>query len=96
MIAGTSTVEPIRWTGMMQRVFGVIAASTPSGVTRCVSGSTSTSTGVAPIQLTASAVAMNELVGTSTSSPGPMPRARSASEIASVPLETPTAKSVSQ
>jgi hypothetical protein len=39
---------------------------------------------------------MNEFVGTITSSPAPMPSARSASEIASVPDETPTAWSVSQ
>ena len=34
---------------------------------------------------------MNEFVGTITSSPGPISSARSASEIASVPEETPTA-----
>ena len=46
---------------------------------------------MAPTALTASAVAMNELVGTITSSPGPISRARSASASASVPEETPTA-----
>ena len=68
----------------------MIAAATCSAVIRCVDGSTSTSFGVAPTQLTASAVAMNEFVGTMTSSPGPISSARSASEIASVPEETPT------
>ena len=67
-----STVEPMRCTGITARVRGPIAASTRSAVIRCVSGSTSTSRGVAPARLTASAVAMNEFVGTMTSSPGPM------------------------
>ena len=53
-------------------------------------GSQSTSTGVAPARATASAVAMKVLAGTITSSPGPMPSARSASSNASVPLATPT------
>src|SRR3954471_8125011 len=70
---------------------GPIAAATCSAVTRCVDGSTSTNLGVAPIQLTASAVAMNEFAGTITSSPGPISSARRASEIASVPDETLTA-----
>ena len=81
---------------MTARVRGPIAASTASGVIRCVSGSTSTNRGVAPAQLTASAVAMNEFVGTITSSPAPISSARSASEIASVPDETPTARSLPQ
>ena len=91
-----STVEPIRCTGMTAFVFGPIAAATCSAVIRCVSGSTSTSFGVAPTQLTASAVAMNEFDGTMTSSPGPMSSARSASEMASVPDETPTENAVPQ
>ena len=91
-----STVEPIRWTGITHRVRAPIAACSASGVMRCVSGSTSTSRGVAPARLTASAVAMNEFAGTTTSSPGPIRSARSASTIASVPDETPIACSVSQ
>ena len=75
-----STVEPIRWTGITQRVRGPIAASTASAVSRCVYGSTSTSRGVAPARLTASAVAMNEFDGTMTSSPAPMSSALSASD----------------
>ena len=62
-----------------------------SGVIRQLAGSTSTNLGVAPTRVTASAVAMNELAGTSTSSPGPTSSARSASTRASVPEETPIA-----
>ena len=39
---------------------------------------------------------MNELAGTMTSSPGPMPSARSASDSASVPDDTPTAYALPQ
>jgi hypothetical protein len=74
----------------------VIAASTRSAVIRCVAGSTSTGTTVAPARLTASAVAMNEFVGTMTSSPRPMRSALSARTIASVPEDTPTACSAPQ
>ena len=91
-----STGRPKRWTGITRGCVGVSAASTISAVISAVSGSTSTRTGVAPTALTASAVAMKELVGTMTSSPGPMPSARSASSSASVPEETPTACSVPQ
>ena len=96
MIGCMSTVEPIRWTGITARVRGPIAACTSPAVSRCVSGSTSTSFGVAPARLTPSAVAMNEFAGTITSSPRPTPSARSARTIASVPEETPIAWSVSQ
>ncbi len=48
---------------------------------------------MAPTAQTASAVAMKELAGTITSSPGPTSSARRASASASVPEETPTAKS---
>ena len=67
-----------------------------SAVIRPVAGSTSTRRGVAPTRLTASAVAMNEFAGTMTSSPAPMPSARSESTSASVPEETPTASPASQ
>ena len=70
--------------------------ATSSAVIRCESGSTSIGTGTAPTALTASAVAMKELVGTITSSPLPISSARSASASASVPEETPIAKSLSQ
>ena len=51
----------------------------------------SANTGVAPIRLTASAVAKKVNDGTITSSPGPIPSARSPSTSASVPEPTPTA-----
>ena len=81
----------MRCTATTARVRGPIASATVSAVIRWVCGSTSTSFGVAPARLTASAEAMKEFVGTITSSPAPMPSARSASTIASVPDDTPTA-----
>src|SRR3954471_22730678 len=71
-----------------------MAGSMCAAVTSAVSGSTSTKHGRAPTSVTASAVAMNELAGTITSSPGPIRSARSASARASVPEATPTAKRV--
>ncbi len=72
--------------GMTQRVRGVDRRVDGLGGDQVGrSGRRRRTRGVAPTQLTASAVAMNEFVGTITSSPGPMPSARSASEIASVP-----------
>ena len=56
-----------------------------------VFGSQSTNTAVAPAIQMASAVAKNVLGWVMTSSPGPMPRAINASQIASVPLPTPMA-----
>jgi len=50
----------------------------------------STGTGRAPTWLTASQVAMYVFAGTITSSPGPIPQARSTSVRASRPLPTPT------
>ena len=50
-----------------------------------VTGSTSTSTGVAPASATTFAVAGNVYAGTSTSSPGPMPSASTATWSAAVP-----------
>ena len=75
---------------MMARVRGVTASATRSGSISRYSGSTSTSTGTAPIRLTASAVAMKVLAGRMTSAPAVTPEARSASSRASVPLATPT------
>src|SRR5271154_7100561 len=91
MIGAISTVRPNRCTGITQRTAGVSAGSIVAALTSCVSSSTSAKRGLAPRRLTASAVAMNELAGTTTSSPGPMSRARNASASASVPEETPTA-----
>jgi hypothetical protein len=60
-------------------------------VTHIVSRSTSQKTGVAPVGGIASALAQNVKDGTTTSSPGPTPSARSAIVIASVPFATPIA-----
>ena len=90
-----STVRPYRWTGITHRVRGVSACWTISAVSRAVLSSTSTKRGTAPLAVTASAVAMKLLLGTTTSSPGPTPAALSASSRAEVPDETPTAWSVS-
>src|SRR5262245_48690313 len=76
---------------MIAAVFGVMAASTAEGSMSAVGGSTSASTGVAPAETTASAVAKNVLGGRMTSSPGPMPAACSMSSKAAVPEPTPTA-----
>ena len=51
---------------------------------------------MAPTRVTASAVAMNEFVGTMTSSPGPISIARRVSARASVPEDTPIASPVPQ
>ena len=91
MIGSMSTVRPNRWTGITQETADVSAGSIVAAVISCVSGSTSAKRGRAPTRLTASAVAMNELAGTTTSSPGPTSSARRASTSASVPEETPTA-----
>ncbi len=71
---------------MMAFVFGVIAASIFDGSMHLVLGSQSTNTAVAPAIQIASAVAKNVFGCVMTSSPGPMPIAISASQIASVPL----------
>jgi hypothetical protein len=49
-------------------------------------GSMSTNTGVAPTRDTAEAVEINEMAGTITSSPGPMPAAASIISSVTVPL----------
>ena len=76
---------------MMAFVFGVIAASIFDGSMHLVLGSQSTNTAVAPAIQIASAVAKNVFGCVMTSSPGPMPIAISASQIASVPFPVPTA-----
>lgn len=85
-----STGWPNRCTGITAAVRGVQAAATCSAVISSVRGSTSTRTGRAPVATTASTVAMKVLAGTITSSPEPMPSARSASSSAAVPSLTPT------
>jgi len=72
-------------------VFPVTASSRREGSRLNVLGSMSTKTGTAPSRPTTSAVAMKVKGVVMTSSPVPIPRARSASSRASVPLATPTA-----
>ena len=81
---------------MMAFVFGVIADSSFAGSILYVLSSISMKTGLAPVKLMASTVAIKVLGTVITSSPGPISRARSASQIADVPLETPIANSQSQ
>ncbi len=83
-------IWPKRFTGRMARVAGPTRPRAAATSSRCVVGSESTNTGCAPARDTASADAMKVFAGTTTSSPGPMSRARRASSIASVPLPTPT------
>src|SRR5207249_9201445 len=75
----------------MALVFGVMAASILAGSMHLVFGSQSTNTAVAPAIQIASAVAKKVLGWVMTSSPGPMSKAISASQMASVPLQTPMA-----
>ena len=88
MIGSMSAASPKRCTGMMALVRGVIAARVCAGSMLNVAGSMSTSTGVAPTRTIAPAVAKNENVVVTTSSPAPMPSAMSASRSASVPDDT--------
>ncbi len=76
---------------MIALVRGVIARSAASGSRLKVRGSTSAKTGVAPHCQTELAVAMNDIDGTITSSPGPTPATCSASWSAVVQFETATA-----
>ena len=76
---------------MMALVFGVMAASIFAGSMHLVFGSQSTNTAVAPAIQIASAVAKKVFGCVMTSSPGPMPSAMSASQIASVPFPMPMA-----
>ena len=82
---------PKRWTGMMAFVRFVTAFSMSAGSMLKVFGSTSTKTGTAPSSPATSAVAMKVKGVVMTSSPAPIPRARSARSSASVPLATPMA-----
>ena len=75
---------------MMPTVRAVARASASATSRLKVAASTSTGTGTPPAQTTASAVAKKVNDGTSTSSPGRRPSARSATTSASVPLATPT------
>ena len=86
-----SAGRPSWWTGMIALVRGVMARSAASGSRLNVRGSTSAKTGVAPHCQTELAVAMNDIDGTITSSPGPTPATCSASCSAVVQFETATA-----
>ena len=91
MIGVISAGCPKRCTGIIALVRGVIAAIAAVVSMLNVSGSLSTSTGLAPTRTTQPAVAKNEYVGVITSSPGPMSIAISAASTASVPDERPIA-----
>ena len=82
-----STGRPARYTGMMARVCGVMAASTASRSMLRVRGSISTKTGLAPTATTTLAVATQVTAVVMTSSPGPMPAMRKATSMVAVPLE---------
>ena len=82
--------SPCRWTGITAPVRGPSASASRLGSMHLVSGSTSTSTGRAPVMLTASTVAMNVSAGVTTSRPGPTPSASSAMRSAFVPSLRPT------
>ena len=82
---------PYRWTGTIARVLEVTTCSTEAGSIVPASGSTSQSTGVAPARSMPETVGTHVFACVTTSSPGPMPSARSASSIASVPFAQPTA-----
>src|SRR4051794_25424319 len=86
-----SAGSPIWWTGMIAFVRSEIADSAAAGSRLYVRGSTSANTGVAPFCQTALAVAMNDIDGTITSSPGPTPDAWSANCSAVVQLVVATA-----
>ena len=73
---------------MMARVRGVIAASSLLTSILKSSGETSTNTGLAPTKRMASAELIQVKGTVTTSSPGPMPSARSAISRLSVPLAT--------
>ena len=72
-----SAGAPAKCTGMMSFVFSVSAASTRSAVVISVSVSMSTHTGVAPASAIMFGVDAQVIDGVMTSSPGPIPSARS-------------------
>ncbi|MCY1243760.1 hypothetical protein D9M69_277890 [compost metagenome] len=81
-----STGRPDRYTGMIARVRGVIAASTASRSRLRVRGSMSTNTGRAPTAITTLAVATQVIGVVMTSSPGPISAMRSAISMVAEPL----------
>ena len=83
-----SAAAPPKCTGMIQRVFSVMAASILRASIWKVSGSVSTKTGSAWCMSTALTVATKVYGGTITSSPGPTPSAASDVMSALVPFAT--------
>jgi len=85
-----AAARPLTCTGTTALVRGVMARSNASGSMPSVAGSMSTKTGVAPVSVTAFAVAMNVTSGTTTSSPRRTPNAARLRKMAAVPLVTAT------
>ena len=94
MIGSMSAGQPARCTTITARVRGLSTAAMVSAVRLPLSGSTSANTGVAPALTTQDTLARKVRGVTTTSSPGPMPRALSATSSASVPLASATACAV--
>ena len=84
MISSIRLTRPVRWTGMMALVLGVIARAILSG-SMFWSGRTSANTGVAPTCTIVAVEATNEFGGVMTSSPLPIPATTIDSDSASVP-----------
>ena len=80
---------PKRWTGMMHRVWGPMAAAISSGSISNVCGSTSTNRGVVPAARIAATVGA-AVLATVITSPDEISNARKAMVRASVPDFTPT------
>ena len=91
MISSISAGWPKMCTGRMALVFEVIFLRMLAGSRQKLSGRMSANTGVAPTISMVSAEAKNVNGVVMTSSPGPMPSARSDKYNESVPLATPMA-----
>ena len=87
-MASRSAGSPNRWTGQIARVRGVMAASMRLASIKYVSGSISTKTGVAPVNMIELTVALKVWPTVMTSSPGPRPRPSKMHMSATVPLLT--------
>ncbi len=90
-ISSSAAHWPKRCTAITALVFLVMDFLSDSGSRLNVPASTSANTGVAPVYDTASPVAKKVKPGITTSSPGPMPAAKSGKCSASVPELQPTA-----
>ncbi len=94
--ASISHGRPAKCTGSSAAVRGVIAAATAAGSRFIVSGSTSASTGVAPVCKIALTVAQNVIGVVITSSPGPTPESTNARCSPAVQELSPTARPASR